>query len=146
MLFPHCLISLLRPVFSPGGREGGRREEVVRDSRVRRGMTMKDDPGPHFQGHCPRSRLLCCCRNHSPGARGRLWPSILGSALLYRPDTKHSFPLGPPASGENISSDLHGPSVVIHHMPPPLSLPSNGNPATWTCSWRSRRLREDLLF
>lgn len=83
----------------------------VKDSRVHRGMTMKDNPQPRFQGHCPGSRLLCCCcGNCSPDAQGRVQPSILGNVFLYRPDVKPSFPLGAPASDPGLISDLHSPS------------------------------------
>lgn len=138
------LISLLSRVCGPGGR--GRREEVLRDSRVHRGTTTKDDPQPRFQVHCPGSRLLSCCRNRSPGAQGKGVAECPRKCFLYRPDAKPSSPLGAPVSGHNISNYLHSPAGVIHHMSTPLPLASHGNPATGTFSLRSRGLKESLLF
>lgn len=68
------------------------------------------------------ARLPCCCEitplMHEEGG-GRAGAVHTWECSLYRPDTKHRFPLETPASGHNISSDLHRPSGVIHHLPHP---------------------------
>lgn len=72
--------------------------------------------------------------------------NTLGDAPLYRPDMKHSFPPDTPASGHSISSDLHSPPGVIHHIPRPYAYLQDGNPATWPFLLRSHWLNENLLF
>lgn len=95
-----------------------------------------------------QARPLCCCRNHSGVHKEGmgLWQKIHGSTLLYGPDTKHSLPLDVPASGHNISNDLHRPSGFINHILPIPTSAFKWRPTTWLFLLRSCLFNENLLF
>lgn len=59
---------------------------------------------------------------------------------------KHSLPLDIPASGHNISNDLHRPSGFINHILPIPTSAFKWRPTTWLFLLRSCLLNENLLF
>lgn len=142
--------SVFRVVFSPWG-WGWDGRVWFRTHRSTGGWQWRMTPSHVAKVTDLEAGLPRCCRNPSTAARGR-WregsqQNILGNTPPSCPDMKHSLPsLDTPASGHNISSDLHSPSGVIHHVPLPLPLPSHGNPATRPFLLRSHWLTENLLF
>lgn len=112
---------------------------VTRDSQVHGRWQWRMTFGHVSKATALKARLLCCCKNQSLGAwrrwREGLSQKILGNSPPYPPDMKHSFLPDALASGPNISSDLHSPSGVIHHIAPFLPVPSNGNPGMWPFYW-----------
>lgn len=76
-----------------------------------------------------QARLLCHCRDHpqvhQEGAG--VGTEYIQKRSALSPCHRAQPSLDTPASGPNVSSDLHSPSGVINHALPPLPLPSNGD-------------------